>query len=250
MSRLKNKVAVVTGAGGGIGSAACELFCSEGARVIGADINADNGKALEKRLQAAGYDFQFVQCDVTSAASINALRDQVKAQHEDIQVLFNNAGIILSKPLLDMAEEDWDRIQNVNLKSAFLMMRAFVPLMKQGSVVNTASIGATLAYNTMSGYGAAKAGLVQLTRVAAVEFAPHVRVNAICPGVTDTAMPRSFIAGLDNKEELWASYGERSLAKRVGRPDEIANVALFLASDESSYMSGSAVMVDSGTTIL
>jgi len=250
MSRLKNKVAIVTGAGGGIGSAACELFCREGARVIGADIHEGSGRALEQRLQAAGHDFQFLPCDVSSAASITALRDQVSAQHAEINVLFNNAGIILSKPLLEMVDEEWDRVQNVNLKSVFLMMRSFVPLMKKGSVVNTASCGATIAYNTMSAYGAAKAGLVQLTRVAAVEFAPHVRVNAISPGVIDTAMPRSFIAGLDNKEALWTSYGERSLAKRVGRPEEIANVALFLASDESSYMSGSAVMVDSGSTIL
>lgn len=250
MSRLKDKVAVITGASGGIGSAACELFCREGARVIGTDINVEVGRNLEEKLRAAGLDFRFLQCDVTSKSSIESLRQQIAAQHAEVNVLFNNAGIILSKPLLEMAEGDWDRILNVNLKSAFLMMQAFVPMMKQGSVVNVSSIGASIAYPTMSGYGAAKAGLIQLTRVAAVEFAPSVRVNAICPGVTDTGMPRSFIANLDNKEELWESYGVRTLAKRVGRPEEIANVALFLASDESSYISGTAITVDSGATIL
>lgn len=250
MSRLKNKVALITGASGGIGAAACELFCREGASVIGTDINVEGGIALEKKLRASGLDFQFLQGDVTSRHSIESLRQQIASKYPEIHVLFNNAGIILSKPLLEMAEEEWDRIQNINLKSAFLMMHAFVPMMKQGSVVNVSSIGASIAYPTMSGYGAAKAGLIQLTRVAAVEFAPAIRVNAICPGVTDTSMPRSFIANLDNAEELWASYGVRTLAKRVGRPEEVANVALFLASDESSYVSGTAVTVDSGATIL
>jgi len=250
MARISGKTALITGASGGIGEAASERFCSEGASVIGVDINVKAGKALEDRLKSAGHDFQFLEGDVSSKSAIMSLRDRVAERHSELHILFNNAGIILSRPLLQTTEEEWDRIQSINLKSSFLMTQAFAPMMKEGSIVNVSSTGALVAYHGMGAYGAAKAGLIQLTRVAAYELAPTVRVNAICPGVTDTPMPRRFIAELNDKEALWQMYGDATMAKRVARPDEIVSVALFLASDEASYVSGSVVTIDSGFTIM
>ncbi len=250
MGRLDGKVAVISGASGGIGAAASKRFTAEGAHVIGVDIADEGGKKLEKELKDQGLSFEFMKLDVTSGKSVSAAFEKIGKKHNQVDVLFNNAGTIMSKPFLDTTEEDWDRIQSINLKSVFMMMKACIPLMKKGSIINVSSTGAHISYPTMSAYGAAKAGIIQLSRVAGAEFGPDIRINSICPGVTDTAMPRSFIAGLDNQEELWASYGERTMAKRVAMPEEVASVALFLASDDASYVSGASIMVDSGSTVL
>lgn len=165
-----------------------------------------------------------------------------------LNVLYNNAGVILGKPMLETSEEEWDRLMNVNAKSIFLMTKAFVPLMKgrKGSIINVSSIGGVVAFENMSAYGAAKAAAAHFSRVAAVELAPDIRVNAICPGVIDTPMPRAFMSTLPNRDEIWKAWEESHLIKRFGKPEEIVSFALWLASDDAGFMTGAVVPIDGG----
>lgn len=251
MGRLDHKYAVITGATGGVGRAACRLFCSEGASVIGVDISTEAGAELELELEAEGYDFQFRTVDVSSEHQVNHLAAEVTS-HRPVDVVYNNAGIILGKHILESTVEEWDRVHDVNSKSVFLMIRAFAPKMANpgGSIINTSSAGGAVALPNMAIYGAAKAGVVLLSRVAAVDLAPGIRVNAILPGVVDTPMPQHFVSLLPDEQQGAAlkHLTSQHLTGRLGRPEEVAAAALFLASDESSFITGSAMFVDGGAT--
>lgn len=251
MGRLKNKTAIISGVTGGIGLATCKLFCEEGAKVIGIDISDDAGVKMESEFNKAGFSLEYLHCDVTSSDDIKKVASHAKAKFGSLDILVNNAGIILGKPLLETEESDWDRVHNVNLKSVFLMMRACAPLMKEkgGSIVNLSSCGGVVAFENMSAYGAAKAGVIMLSKVAAVDLAPEIRVNAVCPGCIDTQMPRNFVSGLAEKEAAWKSLSDGSLFKRLGTAEEIAPLILYLASNESSFMTGSSILIDGGWTV-
>lgn len=242
---------MITGVTGGVGRAASRLFCSEGASVVGVDLSTDAGTELERELTAQGYDFKFRTVDVSSEEQVGRLATEVTADRL-VDVLYNNAGIILGKHILESTVEDWDRVHDVNSKSVFLMIRAFAPRMTNpgGSIVNTSSAGGSVALPNMAIYGAAKAGVVLLSRVAAVDLAPGIRVNAILPGVVDTPMPRSFVSLLpeDQQGAVLDHLTAQHLTGRLGRPEEVAAAALFLASDESSFVTGSAMFVDGGAT--
>jgi len=235
MNRLEGKVAVITGAAGGMGRVACRRFVEEGASVIGVDVEAADG---------------VLHCDVTSSADVAALADEVREQHGGLDVLVNNAGVILGKPLVDTTDEEWARVLDVNLRGAFVTMRELVPLMagRKGSIVNVSSGLGLVGEAMMSAYCASKGGLVMLTKAAAVELAPDIRVNVLCPGVIDTPMPRGVADSLPPGagEELLRSWEAQHLAGRLGRPEEVVAAAVFLASDESSFVTGAAVPVDSG----
>jgi NAD(P)-dependent dehydrogenase (short-subunit alcohol dehydrogenase family) len=250
--RLAGKVAVVTGASGGIGRVACRLFCEHGASVVGADLAEESGRALEDELRAAGLAFEFLPVDITSSSSVAAFAQQVATRFEWVDVLFNNAGIILGKPLCETTDEEWDHVLAVNLRGAFYVMRALVPLMRgrAASIVNASSGLGLVGEANLSAYCASKGGLVLLTKAAALELGPDIRVNALCPGVIDTAMPRRAMEGLpdDTASELFRHWEEMHVAGRLGRPEEVAAAALFLASDESSFITGAAIPVDSGVT--
>jgi len=247
MGRLEGKFAVISGAAGGIGREACRRFCEEGASVVGVDISED-GRELERELRGEGAGFEFRGADVSSPEDVAALAVHVRERFGGLDVLFNNAGIILGKPLLQTTEEEWDRLHDANLKSVYLMTKALVPLMRgrSGSVINTSSAGGLVAFENLSAYGAAKAGVAMFSKCAAVDLAPDVRVNAICPGVIDTPMPRSFISALPDREAVWRGFEEGHLLGRVGRPDEVVSLALWLASDEASFMTGAALPIDGG----
>jgi NAD(P)-dependent dehydrogenase (short-subunit alcohol dehydrogenase family) len=253
MGRLDNKYAVITGATGGVGRAASRLFCSEGASVVGVDISTDTGAELELELKAEGYDFQFRTVDVSSEEQVNQLAADV-ATDRPVDIVYNNAGIILGKHILESTVEEWDRVHDINSKSVFLMIRAFAPKMTNpgGSIVNTSSAGGAVALPNMAIYGAAKAGVVLLSRVAAVDLAPGIRVNAILPGVIDTPMPRNFVSLLPEEQQKATldHLTSQHLTGRLGRPEEVAAAALFLASDESSFVTGSAMFVDGGATAI
>jgi NAD(P)-dependent dehydrogenase (short-subunit alcohol dehydrogenase family) len=250
--RLEGKTAVVTGACGGIGRVACRSFCEEGASVLGADLDEDAGRALQVELTAGGLDFQFHRCDVSSAAEVASLAERAGARFGGLDVLFNVAGAILAKPLTETTDEDWDRIQDVNLRGVFLTMRELVPLMlgRKASIINTSSglglVGAAL----LAAYCASKGGVVLLTKAAALELGPDIRVNALCPGVIDTPFPRSLAANLPEEvgSALLRGWEEDHVAKRLGRPEEVVAAAVFLASDEASFITGAAIPVDSGIT--
>lgn len=248
MGKLDGKNVVITGAAGGMGQVACRMFCSEGARVLGADLNGVAGKELEAGLKADGVDFRFAEVDVTSSASITELAATARSEFGAVDVLYNNAGIIAGKPILETTDDEWAAIERINSKSIFLATKAFVPLMtgRKASIVNVSSIGGIVAFANMGAYGAAKAAAAHFSRVAAVEFAPDIRVNAICPGVVDTPMPRNFTKDMDNRDQIFEAWNHEHLTGRLGRPEEVVSLALWLASDDAGFMTGAVLNIDGG----
>jgi len=250
--RLEGKTAVITGACGGMGTVACRTFCEEGASVLGVDVAEEAGERLEAELQGAGLDFVFQRCDVTSSADASGVAAVARERFGGLDVLYNNAGTILGKPLLETTDDEWDRVIGVNLRGAFLTMRALVPLMegRRGSIVNVASGLGLVGAPHMSAYCASKGGLVLLTKAAALELGPAIRVNVLCPGVIDTPMPRGLADSLPPElgRKLLREWEASHVAKRLGTPAEVVAVAVFLASDEASFVTGAAIPVDSGIT--
>lgn len=240
---LEGKVAFVTGAAAGIGQAIAQALAAEGAHVIVSDINADAGEQAAAAIAEGGSSARFVQCDVADEASVAAAIASVTAQEARLDVLVNNAGIGLRQPVptWQFDVEEWDRVLAVNLRGVFLGMKHGIPAMLQnggGSIVNIASIAGLAASPLLGPYGAAKAGVIQLTQTVALELAKqNVRVNAICPGWTDTA-----ILGEMRREVLV----RQTPMGRLGQPNEIADLAVFLAGDTSSFITGSAYRVDGG----
>lgn len=247
MGRLDGKRSVISGATGGMGVVACRTFCEEGSKVIGTDLDAEKGKALEDELTADGLDFVFEPANVTREDDVKRLADLARERWGGVEILYNNAGIILGKPLAETTVEDWDRLHDVNLKAIFLVTSAFLPLLGKGaSVINVSSVGGDVAFKGMSAYSAAKAGVIGFSKGAAADLAPDIRVNALLPGTIDTPMPQNFIKDFPDKEEVWENLQSGHLVGRAGYPEEIVAAALFLASDEASFVTGSAMMVDGG----
>jgi NAD(P)-dependent dehydrogenase (short-subunit alcohol dehydrogenase family) len=247
--RLEGKTAVVTGAAGGMGRVACRRFCEEGARVLGLDLDEERGRELEHELE--GQPFEFRRCDLTSSADVAAAAQHVRESFGELDVLYNNAGTIIGKPITELTDEEWERTMNVNLRSAFLTMRELVPLMRDGaSIVNISSGLGLVGEPNLTAYCASKGGLVMLTKAAALELGPKIRVNALCPGVIDTPMPRGVAASLPPEigTALLEGWEQQHVVKRLGRPEEVVSLGLWLASDEASFVTGAAIPVDSGIT--
>lgn len=248
--RLAGKRAVITGATGGMGRAACRMFCEAGTEVFGSDLSDEAGRALEAELRDRGFSFTWRAADVSREADVAALAEAVRRQWGTVDILYNNAGIILGKPLLETTVEEFDRLHAVNTRAVFLMMKAIAPLMTsgRGSIVNVSSGGGVRALPNMSAYGSSKAAVLMLTKVAAIELAPAIRVNAILPGLVDTAMPKAFFGGLPagERQAAWDELGRSRPLQRAATPEEIVNLALFLASDEASYVTGCDWLIDGG----
>ncbi|MEX2236372.1 MAG: glucose 1-dehydrogenase [Dehalococcoidia bacterium] len=249
--RLAGKVALITGAGGGIGRASALLFAREGARVVVADISREAGEETVRQVGAAVDDCFFVQVDVTSATSVESMVREAEGRMGGLHVLFNNAGIFLDEDgsVTTTTDEVFDRVIAVNLKGVFLGCRYGIPALQRsggGSVINTASFVALMgAATSQSAYTASKGGVLALTREIAVEFAREgIRANALCPGPVNTALLAELLSDP-------AARARRLVHLPMGRlaeAEEIAAAALFLASDESSYVNGTAFTVDGGTT--
>jgi NAD(P)-dependent dehydrogenase (short-subunit alcohol dehydrogenase family) len=243
--RLEGKVAVITGAGSGMGAAMVERFCREGAKVVAADISGQQ-KDVAK---AAGSNCLPVQMDVSQSADIQMTLNKAVEKFGRLDILCNNAGIdgALGKTG-EYAEEEFDRIWKINGRGPFLGMRYGIPLLLKyggGSIVNTVSIASLVAFPQMPAYCAAKGAVLMLTKSAAVEYAAQgIRVNAICPGTVKTALSMG----------MPAEYIDMALKampmQRIGQPSEIADVALFLASNESSFITGTMIVADGGYTAL
>jgi glucose 1-dehydrogenase len=243
MKELKGKIALVTGGASGIGYACAEIFAREGAKVWIADSNAEAGAKAARKLKA-----EFVACDVGDAKQAQALLDAIARKAKRLDILVNNAGIAPGKPFLDMTEADWDRVIRVNLKGAFLVGQAAAKLMvakkTPGAIINMSSVNAVLAIPGLAAYNVSKGGINQLTRVMALELAPHgIRVNAIGPGTIATELARKAVLG---SPEAKTKIMSRTPMGRLGEPEEVAELALFLASKRSSYMTGQIVYVDGG----
>ena len=253
--RLKDKVALVTGAASGIGQATAVLFGQEGAKVMCADLDAEGAERVAQEIVKGGGEAASTQADVSQAADVERMVRQTVERWDRLDVLVNNAGIYFILPLTQVPEEEWDRLININLKGVFLGCKYAIPEMVKGgggSIVNTASIAGLRGTAWLSTYCASKGGVVQLTKAVAMEWAEqNVRVNAVCPGVIRTPMAERGIeqAGAlfgDTVEESWQRIAEGHPLGRVGEPEEVARAVLFLASDEASFVTGVALPVDGG----
>lgn len=248
--QLTNKVALITGGASGIGRATAQLFAGEGAAVVIADLNSEAGKAAAGEITACGGRAVFESADVTLAADCRRLVEHAIAQFRKIDILFNNAGIMRRATVLDLSEEEWDRVMAVNVKSIYLLSREVIPHMRKaggGSIINTASGWGITGGAKAAVYCASKGAVVLLTKAMAVDHGPqNIRVNCVCPGDTDTAMLRGEAVQLGEDSKRFLAEAARRPLGRVGTPDEIARAALYLATDASSFVTGTALVVDGG----
>ena len=250
MDRLKGKVAIISGGATGIGAAAARLFAAEGAAVGIIDRNVGAGQALAFDLVQQGHRAMFATADVSKKSQVDAAVATVKAQLGPVNVLFNHAGTIVIKPFLDTEEEDWDMLFDVNVKSMYLMTRAVLPMMLaqgKGSIVCTSSISAVYATPMEVLYDATKGACHMFARAIAVEFRDKgIRCNAVCPGFIETPH------GLREVQELTAlgvdasETAIKAAQGRFGQPEDIARAALYLASDDAEFVTGTQLFVDGG----
>lgn len=254
--RLLNQAVIITGAASGIGRASALLFAREGARLTLADIDKEGLEETASAIRATGGQVLTVPADVRSEEAINRLVSAAVERYGRLDVMFNCAGVVLVGNAENTAEADWNFVQDVNLKSVFLgSKRAIAEFRRQGGgvILNMASMSGLIANANYAAYNAAKAGVINLTRNLALDYAAHnIRVNCICPGSIDTPMLRKQINTSPDGPEREARVRNINAAipmGRMGTAEEVASVALFLASDESAYCTGGAFVVDGGYTI-
>jgi len=249
--KLEGKSVLITGAASGIGMAASLLFAEEGAKLTLADLN-ESGDETAKQARERGAEAVFLKADVSKAKDWEATVKLAVKSYGKIDVLYNNAGIGMYRSFLETSEEDWDRVISVDLKSVYLGCKYVIPeMIRQGGgvIINTASeIGISGARN-YAAYCAAKGGVVQITRALALEFGDrNIRVNCLCPGVTQTPMLEQGINKAQDPAARRRYLEQEVPLKRIGRPEEIAKGALFLASNDSSFMNGATLVIDGGAT--
>lgn len=246
---IKDKVALVTGGGSGIGRAAALAFAGEGAKVVVSDIQAAAGNETVSLIGEAGGQALFVEADVSRTADVQEMVNQAVGVYGSLDYAFNNAGISIGRVgTTGITEEQWDNIMHVNLKGVWLCMKYEIPVMLRnggGAIVNTSSYaGLTASKLSSAAYSASKHGVIGLTKTAAAEFAQQgIRINAVCPGVVKTAMFLRRRALDPTIEEKAASMNP---SNRIGLPEEIARVVVFLCSDAASFLTGAAIPVDGG----
>ena len=249
--RLKDKVTVITGAAAGIGLACAKRFAAEGAKVVLSDINGERGAAAAAEIAKTGAEARFIPCDVGDKAQVDAVIAEAVSAYGGLDCVIANAGIVHACDFLELAEEDFDRVIRVNLKGVFLTGQAAARQMaaqgRGGTIINMSSVNAVMAIPAIASYVAAKGGVNQLTKVMALSLVDKgIRVNAIGPGSINTEVFKS----VNTDQAAMNKLLSRTPMGRVGEPDEVASVAVFLASEDSSYITGQTIYPDGGRMAL
>jgi NAD(P)-dependent dehydrogenase (short-subunit alcohol dehydrogenase family) len=254
MGKLNNKIALITGGGSGIGKATALLFARKGAKVAIADWSEEQAKAVAAEIAQAGGSAIVIRADVSKAGDAERMVSETVRQFGRLDILYNNAGIGEAKLLHLMSEEEWDRTLDIDLKGVFLGSKYALPeLMKKGGVIlSTASVAGLEGIRRMSHYCAAKAGVILLTKSMAMDYAEYgIRVNCICPGGIGTPLFDTGYETLtpERRDRALKAFTALHLLNRIGKPEEIAQTALFLCSDDASFITGQAIVVDGGYTV-
>lgn len=244
--KLSGKVVLITGGTSGIGGSCSELFASEGAKVIMTARDVERGKELEQKIVSEGNFAEFIPCDVADRESVNKLKEVVVKKYGRLDILVNNAGVLRTGALEEITDEDWDLTYNTNLKSILYVCQNFIAMLQEshGVILNNTSINGIHSYikgKKSYMYATSKAAAIQFTRYLAKNYAPDVRVNCLCPGMTKTNL-------FTNRD--FTRFKGCNLLDRMADPIEIARVALFLVSDDASFITGSVIVADGGETIL
>lgn len=255
-NRLDGKVCVVTGSGSGMGRASAIEMARQGGRVVVTDINIANGAETVATIESEGGAAIFVPCNLRNGEEIKALMDKAAEHFGGIDVLHNNAAIhetdLTDKTSIeDLPEDIWDAVYEVNLKALWLTTRYAVPYLKQSksaAIVNVASTGAFVSYPQAGAYCATKGGVLLLTKATAVDLAKYgIRCNCYCPGAIETPMMQKYLEAAEDKTAIMSVLTGAHLIPRLGRPEEVAKLACFLASDDASFITGASYVIDGGT---
>lgn len=246
MGKLEGNIALITGGTSGIGKASAKMFASEGAEVILVGRNKEKGRIITEEILATGGNAKFIQCDVTQEHEVDELKQLVKNNYGRLDILFNNAGILITSPLEDIKIEDWNKVFNINTTAVMLMTQAFIDMVvkARGNILNCASIDG-LDCNIRGTknyiYSSSKAATIHFTKYCARNYSDKIRVNCICPGVTETPLwlNRDF-----------SRFSDSIPMGRVGQSNEIAKAALFLVSEDASYITGAVLPVDGGAALI
>jgi NAD(P)-dependent dehydrogenase (short-subunit alcohol dehydrogenase family) len=253
MGRVEGKTAIVTGGASGIGRAAAVALAREGARVAVADIDGAGAAETVAAIEAEGGTAFYRRTDVAVTADVAGLIQDVTKRWHHLDVLFNNAGVAIAGSITEISEQDWERVLSVNLSSVWRGMHFAIPEMLKsggGSIINTSSVQSAVGFRGWSGYAASKGGINSLTRQAAVEYAARgIRVNAILPGTILTPMNERILATSPDAARIEADWLSMHPVGRLGQPAEVAALAVFLASDESSFITGELIRVDGGLVV-